>query len=215
MKQKLWLPSLFTKGRFGMSRSLIIFIVLIFATTGIGEAVIVELPLDCTGTYDHDNPYWETDFDLGVEFTEISGVYIDWRGEITGGLVQNVSPITFEPIGDPRPVDTGIEASLGFNPSLRITSVRCGSETYPDAELFDLVSEIDLPYSSTWSDILDGKGKIVFDYSNLIILYGYYIERGKVVINDSTLIIEGTIVPEPATVLLFCIGAVALRKCKG
>ena len=197
-----------------MIKSLIIFIVLIIVTAGIVEAAIVELPLDCAGTYEYGNSYWEADFDLGVEFTEISRVYIDWSGEITGALVQDVSPVTFEPIGDPHPVDTGLYASIGFNPSLRITSVWLGSETYPDAEAFDLLSEIVLPYNSSWSDILDGKGTILIQYSKLIILYGYFIEHGQVVLYDSTLIVEGTIVPEPGTVLLFGIGGLVLRRLR-
>ena len=48
------------------------------------RATIVELPLDCAGTYCIGYS-WEADFDLGVEFTDISSVSIEWSGEITGG----------------------------------------------------------------------------------------------------------------------------------
>ena len=55
-------------------------------------AAIVELPLDCAGTYDPDNQYWTTDFDLGVTFTEIFHVYIDWSG---GNCGFGASPVRF------------------------------------------------------------------------------------------------------------------------
>jgi len=43
----------------------------------VSSATIVDLPLDCAGTYNTDNPGWQTTFDLGVEFTEITHVFIE------------------------------------------------------------------------------------------------------------------------------------------
>jgi len=50
-------------------------LVVLFGVTG-ADATIVKLPLGCDGWYVRNSPYWETDFDLGVTFTEISHVYI-------------------------------------------------------------------------------------------------------------------------------------------
>ena len=72
-------------------------------------------PQEFPGTWD----YWQSDFDLEVEFSEISHVYIDWAGNITGGMVQMYHPQTWEPIGDPFPEDVGIYASLGYNQGSR------------------------------------------------------------------------------------------------
>jgi hypothetical protein len=162
-------------------------------------AAIVELPLDCAGQYDPDSPYWTADFDLGAAFTEIHHVYIDWSGQITGALaVEDSNP-------DPFPIDVGIYASLGSNPYPRWAQVWAGEATYPDPELFDLVSEFEVPGPTTWSDLLDGHGTATIGYQEMIIP-GSYSEHGFVVVSDGVLVVDGVIVPEPATILLLACG---------
>lgn len=126
-------------------------LVLLLSITGV-DADIVELPLDCEGRYDVNTPYWEMDFDLGITFTEISHVYIDWAGEIMAGLAYNPSM----PGPQPYPCDVGIYASLGSNPYLRRITVWGGDVTYPEPQVFDFRSEFELPPSTTWSDLLSG-----------------------------------------------------------
>ena len=87
---------------------------------GVAGADIVELPLACEGVYDFNQPYWTTDFDLGVTFTEISNVYIDWSGEITSGLA-----IYYSDPNAPFPMNVGIYAAMGY---LRITEVWGGEQ---------------------------------------------------------------------------------------
>jgi hypothetical protein len=151
-------------------------------------------------------PYWTGDFDLEVAFTEISNVYIDWDGGITAGLA-----IRYADPDNPLPLGVGTYASLGFNPSLRRTTVWGGGLTYPDPESFDGMFEIELTGSSTWSDILDGEGTITIGYEELIILEGRYVESGSVVLNRGTLVVDGVVVPEPATFLLLVVGALGVR----
>ena len=168
---------------------------------GVAGADIVELPLACEGVYDFNQPYWTTDFDLGVTFTEISNVYIDWSGEITSGLA-----IYYSDHDAPFPMNVGIYAAMGY---LRITEVWGGGATYPDPEPFDSLSEIP-PGTSAWSDLLDGRGTITIGYTQPIIL-GTYVEYGSVVLNDATLVVDGVVVPEPATFLLLIIGIAGIR----
>lgn len=87
------------------------------------NADIVQLPLDCAGIYDLNTPAWTLDFDLGVTFTDISHVYIDWSGDITGGLATD--PYT---PGDPFPIDVEIGAYLGNSPNWRHTTVQGGRQ---------------------------------------------------------------------------------------
>jgi hypothetical protein len=63
-----------------------VIIVIMFATAGAAWGDTVELPLNCTGAYDINTPLWTMDFNLGVTFSEISNVYLDWSGTITGEL---------------------------------------------------------------------------------------------------------------------------------
>ncbi len=176
-------------------RTAIIMIVLSVAAGAWAD--VIELPLDCAGTYDINTPSWSYDFDLGVTFSEISYVYIDWSGEITAGLAINYT----DPC-NPFPLEVGIRAS--FNPPFRYVEVWGGEGTYPASELFDTLSEIQ---AGSWSDLFDGQGTIRIQYQELVLLNGRYTEHGSVMLDDATLIVEGTVVPEPTTILLLSFGA--------
>jgi len=172
------------------------------------NADIVELDLfslGCPTEYDFNSPYWTTDFDLGVEFTDISNVYMDWAGEITGGL----AVYDFHP-GEPFPEYVGIYAYLR-PPIGHSTSTWGGQSTYPDPEPFDCLSEFGLSGTDTWLGLLDGQGTILIDYTELLKTGGQYVEHGCVTLDGAALVVDGTIVPEPSTILLLTIGMFALR----
>jgi hypothetical protein len=169
---------------------------------------VFELPLNCAGFYDINTPAWTMDFDLGVTFSEISHVYIDWSGEIRGALAESY----YNP-GNPYPLDEGIDAYLGSNPSPRLTEVWGGQETYPALEPFDQISTFTLYHSSSWSDLFDGKGTIMIDYEGLRGTGDwYYIERGSITLNNATLIFEGTIIPEPTSLFLIVLGGLWITR---
>jgi hypothetical protein len=187
-------------------------VALVLGVTGIIRADTVEcnlFSLGCPTGFDINSPYWQTDFDLGVTFSEISHVYIDWSGAITAALLQSVDPRTYEPIGEPGPIDVGVYASLRYP---RRTTVWAGGATYPNPEPFDCLSEFELLGNTTWSDLLDGQGTITVDYTEYIVLYGNYVEHGSIDLDSATLMVDGTIVPEPASILLLIIGALGLRS---
>jgi hypothetical protein len=172
-------------------------IAIMLATAGMAWGDTVEFPLNCAGTYDINTPYWTTSFDLGVTFSEISHVYIDWSGEITAGLA-----IRYTDPCNPFHLEVGIYA--GFSSPFRHAEAWGGEETYPLPESFDSLSEM-IP--STWSDLFDGQGTIIIQYEEIGMLNGRYIESGLVMLGDATLIVEGTIIPEPATSFLLLLGA--------
>jgi hypothetical protein len=180
--------------------------VLVLGTGVFGD--IVQLPLNCAGTYDINTPAWTSNFDLGVTFSEISHVYIDWSGEITAGLA-----IYYSDPCNPFPLEVGIYA--GFYPPFRFAEIWGGEESYPAPEPFDSISEIK---PSTWLDLLDGEGTIIIQYEELAWAFevygGKYIEHGSVMLNDATLIVEGTVIPEPTTILLLSLGASLMVKMR-
>ncbi|MDH4240762.1 MAG: PEP-CTERM sorting domain-containing protein [Phycisphaerae bacterium] len=180
-------------------------LVVLFGITA-ADAAIIELPLAAEGRYDINSVHWEMDFDLGITFTEISHVYMDWSGEITAGLAIDQTT----PGPQPFPLDVGLHASLGSNPWPRLTDVYGGEATYPEPEGFDFQSKFGLPGSTTWSDLLDGQGTISIYYVQLILVTGRYVESGFVDLSSATLIVEGTPVPEPATVIFLTLGVLGL-----
>ncbi|NIP52391.1 MAG: hypothetical protein GWN67_09830 [Phycisphaerae bacterium] len=99
------------------------FLFITFVITS-ADAAIVELPLAAEGRYDVNSVHWEMDFDLGITFTEISHVYIDWSGEMMAGLAIDHTT----PGPQPFPLDVGLHASLGSNPWPRLTDVYGGKQ---------------------------------------------------------------------------------------
>ena len=177
----------------------IIALSLIMSLANTSSATIIEYPLDCAGTYGFDDS-WEKDFDLGVEFTKVS-VSINWSGEITAGrAVYSNNP------DDPFPVDVGILANFGRNPTSRLTDVYGGKQTYPNPEPFDTTSLVELHLNSTWSDLYDGKGNVKIYYTQPSLFDGYIIESGTVVLSDANLIFNGTLVPEPTSIVFLALG---------
>ena len=155
-----------------MKKTIIIVVMgILFLIASPVQGDLVELDLltmGCPQEFPGTWTYWESNFDLGVTFSNISHVYIDWAGEITGGMFQKTDPFTFEPIGDPIKVDEAIIISLGYNPNQR-EFIQWGAElTYPDPEPFESLAEIELPAATTWSDLLDGQGTVKIGYYALI-----------------------------------------------
>ena len=188
--------------------ALIICILAIVALAPQTEATIVELPLDAAGVYGWSSGYWETDFDLGVTFSDISNVYIDWSGEIMAATVKENSG------DDPFPIDIGIMAVFGGN-ATHHASVHAGEATYPQAEPFAEMSEFMLTGLDTWNDLLDCKGTLFIspDYPASSNTMGY-IEYGYIQLDMATLVVEGAVVPEPATFALFVLGAAFVSQTK-
>ena len=162
------------------------------------NAVIIELPLECEGEYGfHDT--WITAFDLGVEFTEISSIYIDWSGEITAfqGMYGIYASQFVASLYESEPHNYFARAYMAG-----------GTTTYPNSEPFDLQSQ----FTDDWTMLLDGQSNIKIWFGDTIHPLGSVVSAGTGRLDSATLIIEGTIIPEPVTVSLLALGIVLLRR---
>jgi hypothetical protein len=186
-----------------------ILVVLILGFAGMAKAHIVELnlfDLGCPTEFNFDSSYWQTDFDLGVEFVEISTVYMDWSGEIRGQEIMYGGPI------DSQFVATLYE--LEPHNYFGRAYVQAGADTYPDPEPFELQSVFT---NDDWSALLDGKARIEIWFGDTIHLFSLVslsVPRGE--LDSVILVVGGTVIPEPATLLLLTMGLVWVRvsKCR-
>jgi hypothetical protein len=194
-------------------KSIILLAALLIAAKA--NADIVEYELNCEGSYTV-SQNWTADFDLGIIFSEISHIYLDWSGSITA--------VEFEPIYHPMPIfqpyyDGYFRAELyEFNStsSLAHGSVSGGQETAPSPESFDFKSEF---YLNNYSPFLDGVGSIKIEFRRTHPLLWYIDPPIIRIVSDASgqldpakLIFDGTIIPEPATLLFLAFGALTLRK---
>jgi hypothetical protein len=190
------------------------FLVLIIGTGVFGDTI--ELPLNCAGAYDINTPFWTMDFDLGVTFSEISNIYVNWSGAITAEIAyeshnpNNTFPLPGEFLlrfYNSHPTGP-FDYAPGYADMLK------GVDTYPAPEPFDSNT---VPYFSSGylSELLDGKASVslLFNKSpRYEFTYTLINPRGQ--LDSATLIFEGTIVPEPSTILLLAFGLIGVRVSK-
>ena len=111
---------------------------------------MVEVPLDCAGHYEWFDT-WTGQFDLGLEFSQIDNVYVDWSGEITAELAEGFSG--GELLRNAEFLLEPYEGDIVFGSAL----VRAGKATYPDPEPFDEQTGFDY---LDLSRLLDGQGEV-------------------------------------------------------
>lgn len=166
------------------------------------QGAIFEVPLACEGEYVLSDT-WNTDFNLGTSFTEITNVYISWSGEITASQ-DWLFVVAYQFVASLYELDPHDYYSRAY--------VAGGVDTYPDAEPFNLESVFG---DDDWSLLLDGQSSIEISFWDTIHPLGSSGNDGTGTLNPATLVIEGNVVPEPGTVLLFGIGGLVLRKRRG
>ncbi len=189
-----------------MLRLILVCAIAFFSSAGISRAEMISLDLlaqGCPTEWHFDTPQWQTDFDLGVTFSEISHVYVDWSGEFTASLIEELHSHATQPN------DVGFRA--WFSNPRRSTEIFGGAENYPNSVTFNYHSEIVLDHSENWADIYDGKGMFSIQYIDSFIwqIYGF-VEHGSITLNSATLVVDGVVVPEPMSFVTLAIGAIVL-----
>ncbi|MBN1436832.1 MAG: hypothetical protein JW936_07140 [Sedimentisphaerales bacterium] len=193
-----------------MKKMFLILMMLLLITTHSASADVVTHPLSCAGTYDEYTSPWVHYFDLGVTFTEITQVSIQWSGTMDAAIVSLP--------GGEETWDALLTAVLTTDPDDYSTSVyartEAGAATDPEPEPFDCESVFDLPYYKSWDELLDGQGRISIKYDWPVLVYGDYANHGEILLNNATLVVEGTVVPEPISLTMLLLGAATVLRKK-
>jgi hypothetical protein len=177
-------------------------IVLVLGTTKINEADIFQYVLDVEGSYGlFDSQIVEVD--LGVSFLTITDISVAWSGEITGELS------TWG--GDEYP-SNGVFSLVLYETdpdvdSLAHTSIGGGLATYPEPEPFDLVQKL---RNNGWDTFLDGVAVAKISFNRGDRIGDFVVIPSSGVLDSAELIVEGTVIPEPATILFFSTGSMLM-----
>ena len=178
-------------------------LLLLLGTMAVADTVTYPL-VGCEGTYEAGIGYsWSDTINLGVTFSEITSVSIDWSGELYAGL--QVDPASNWQDVMPAPVYFAAILTDGQQQAIAGTPMGGGSD-YPNPDPFDAINEFSIYTDSlhpddTWDQWLDGVGNINLRCVStgtvtVIVEYGY------TELDNATLIFEGTFVPEPISLML-------------
>jgi hypothetical protein len=183
-------------------------VALVLSLAGFAEANTLKFDLftlGCPTAFSHNMNRWRTDFDLDIPVSEISHVYIDWSGTFTAGLsAYNDDPCNL------IPWNTSLSANLHLENFDCFIYISGGKSTYPAPQQFAVVSPL-----------IGGVGPPSLPFEPFFELLQFpepkpldkpvkHIEHGSITLNKATLIIEGTFVPEPATLFLLTLGGLPL-----
>jgi hypothetical protein len=195
-------------------KSIILLAVLLIVTKA--NATLVEYNLNCGGSYTL-STNWTENFNLGVAFSQVSHIYLQWSGSIKAAHFELIVPI---PISEPY-CDGFFSAKLyEFNSSTLLANkiVYGGKDTAPNPESFSLQSEFNI---NDFSPFLDGVGTIKINlgqtypiewYSDIPLVKKVSDASGQ--LSPAKLIFNGTVVPEPSIFVLLSLGTLFLKRKK-
>lgn len=197
-------------------KSVILLAVLLIVTRA--NADIVEYDLNCDGPYSLGQT-WSADFDLGVTFSEISDIHLQWAGSIIAVKFEPIIPMpTFDPYYDGYFGANIYELNSGT--PFANCFVHAGQETAPNPEPFDLQDKLK---SRDYAPFLNGVGSFEVTFGQVyppewqmempIIAL---VSNASGQLNSAKLIFNGTVVPvpEPATCILLALGSLFLKRKK-
>jgi len=170
-----------------------------WADGGICRAETFTVPLNVSGNYNGNSTPFS--FDLGTALSEVHSVSFVCAGRITAGVDWYDEPFSWNFVALLEPETSFI---IAYGPL-------AGAATYPNPEPFSWQSEFNL-YSGDWNFLLDGiaSGEV-----------GFPIVGGKApgpqvyptgYIDSASIVVDATVIPEPATFLLLGFSVVLVLK---
>jgi hypothetical protein len=183
-------------------RTLVLFVAVSVLIQTSALAITVQIPLPSLVGDILGYPNGRTQaFDLGMSFQSIQDVRLETTGIFTPGVDRD----PFDPFSG-KLIVWNVQIEVCMEPPQGLWTVYVGGYdgSYTDNQSFQQRS------GATWDFLLDGKAEIIAQ------LTGYYppqpVTLPTASISTAYLIVEGTPVPEPCTLMLLGLGAVILRK---
>jgi hypothetical protein len=168
------------------------------------EIFTVELP-EFLGPWDEAIYMKPASFDFGTSFLQIYDVRIQLEGAFTAGLAHGDGLVIPEDVWSdvPGAIDVYMDAGDGLWGT--------GSLVYESPLFMD--ESLEQSLGATWDFLLDGTDQVNLSFGSAGGAPIWIIVNEPTVdITDAYLVVNG-IVPEPATIFLFAIGAMFLRTC--
>ena len=175
-----------------MKKLILIALVTMIAATA--NATIIEISLDSAGQYDSQDT-WSSSFDFGVSFSQINDIYIDGSGQVVAGEMLSGSPMVS--------VFTATLYESDPYSYFGQAYVYGGETTYPTPEPFNVQSSFT---DEGWAEFYDGQGNIEILLSHPGYV-GTMLTPPTGQIDSAKLVIDGIIVPEPMSLVLFGVGS--------
>ena len=199
-----------------MKREVCFPIIVCFLSLIYAEAAVVPIPLDCSGTY-VDGAEWSTELNLNEQFSQINSLSIQWSGSVTSETYYAISGPHTPSVVRPGAFIANLSKSNPDSGIGQAVSDQSQSDLYFNNPLepFSGTDAITIS-SSKLHYLLEGPVTLSISPGGIGIILGIYApyDASDGVIDSAVLLVDGTLIPEPATIILLGLGGLILKRRK-